>query len=147
MQTTLRSVLESKGKKVHSISPSATVLEAVRAMNEVRVGSMVVMDGDDLVGIFTERDVLTRVLDGGIDAATTPVSDVMTSEVVTVGPQLTVEEAMAVVTQERCRHLPVMEGDKLLGLVSAGDLTRRVAGLQEQHIEHLVKYITRQYPG
>ncbi len=147
MQTTLRSILEAKGNTVHTVLATSTVLDAVRAMNEVRVGSVLVTDGDDLVGIFTERDVLTRVLDGGIDPATTPVSEVMTSEVVTVGPQLTVEEAMAVVTQERCRHLPVMEGNKLLGLVSAGDLTRRVAGLQEQHIEHLVKYITSQYPG
>ncbi len=137
----------AKGNTVHTVLATSTVLDAVRAMNEVRVGSVLVTDGDDLVGIFTERDVLTRVLDGGIDPATTPVSEVMTSEVVTVGPQLTVEEAMAVVTQERCRHLPVMEGNKLLGLVSAGDLTRRVAGLQEQHIEHLVKYITSQYPG
>ena len=147
METTLRSILEAKGNTVHTVLATSTVLDAVRAMNEVRVGSVLVTDGDDLVGIFTERDVLTRVLDGGIDPATTPVSEVMTSEVVTVGPQLTVEEAMAVVTQERCRHLPVMEGNKLLGLVSAGDLTRRVAGLQEQHIEHLVKYITSQYPG
>jgi CBS domain-containing protein len=147
MQTTLRSILETKGNTVHTVLATSTVLDAVRAMNEVRVGSVLVMDGDDLVGIFTERDVLTRVLDGGVDPATTPVSEVMTSEVVTVGPQLTVEEAMAVVTQERCRHLPVMEDNKLLGLVSAGDLTRRVAGLQEQHIEHLVKYITSQYPA
>lgn len=147
MQTTLRSILAGKGSTVHRVPPTATVLDAVRAMNEMRVGSVLVMDGDRLVGIFTERDVLTRVLDGGIDAATTPVSEVMTTEVVTVGPEITVEEAMAIVTQERCRHLPVLENDTLLGLVSAGDLTRRVTGLQEQHIEHLVRYITRQYPG
>jgi CBS domain-containing protein len=147
MKKTLRSILDGKGTEIHAIAPSVTVLEAVRAMNAVRVGAMVVCDGGQLVGIFTERDVLTRVIDAGIDPNSTPVSTVMTREVVTVEPEATVEEAMAVVTRERCRHLPVMHEGTLLGLISAGDLTRSVAQGHEEHIDHLVRYITRQYPG
>ena len=147
MLNQLRQVLAEKGGTVHSVPPDATVLDAVREMNRLRVGCVVVMEGDRLVGIFTERDVLTRVVDGGRDPASTPVAEVMSREVVCVGPEITVQQAMAVITEKRCRHLPVMEGDRLVGLVSIGDLTRWVTRHQRFHIQDLVNYITGKYPG
>jgi CBS domain-containing protein len=115
-------------------------------MNRERIGAVLVHDGERVVGIFTERDVLTRVIDQGRDPAATPVAEVMTSALITVGPATTVAEAMAVVTEKRCRHLPVMEGDRLVGLVSIGDLTRWLTRHQAWHIEDLVRYITGAYP-
>jgi CBS domain-containing protein len=147
MIDTLNAVLSSKGDTVHSVAPTASVLDAVRKMNGERIGSLLVRAGDDVVGIFTERDVLTRVVDQGRDPAVTTVAEVMTRDLVAVNASITVEEAMAVVTEKRCRHLPVMDGAQLLGLVSIGDLTRWVSRHQEIHIQDLVNYITGKYPG
>lgn len=147
MIDTLSAVLTSKGHTVYSVAPTASVLEAVRKMNGERIGSLLVRADDDVVGIFTERDVLTRVVDQGRDPVTTTVAEVMTRDLVAVKPSITVEEAMAVVTEKRCRHLPVMDGAQLLGLVSIGDLTRWVSRHQEIHIQDLVNYITGTYPG
>lgn len=146
MHTQLAVLVERKGPAVHAVPPSATVLDAVRGMNREKIGALLVRDGERVVGIFTERDVLTRVIDRGLDPAATRVAEVMTSSLVTVGPRTTVGEAMAVVTEKRCRHLPVMDGDRLLGLVSIGDLTRWVTHHQAWHIEDLVRYITGAYP-
>ena len=112
-----------------------------------RIGALLVCDDDRVVGIFTERDVLNRVVDPGKDPGTVRVADVMTGDVVTIGPEVSVEEAMAVVTEKRCRHLPVMTGEQLLGLISIGDLTRWVATRQAHHIQDLVNYITGRYPA
>jgi CBS domain-containing protein len=147
MIDTLNAVLSSKGHTVHSVAPTASVLDAVRKMNGERIGSLLVRADDNVVGIFTERDVLTRVVDQGRDPAATTVAQVMTRDLVAVKPSITVEEAMAVVTEKRCRHLPVMDGAQLLGLVSIGDLTRWVSRHQEIHIQDLVNYITGKYPG
>jgi CBS domain-containing protein len=147
VHTRLGVLLQHKGAQVHDVAPSATVLDAVRRMNQERVGALLVRDGGEVVGIFTERDVLVRVIDPGRDPGTTLVGQVMTRELVTVGPGTTVEEAMGVVTEKRCRHLPVMDGGALLGLVSIGDLTRWVTRHQAWHIEDLVRYITGAYPG
>jgi len=146
VQTKLSVLLQHKGPQVHSVSPTATVVEAVRTMNDARVGALLVMDRDQPVGIFTERDVLGRVVDQRRDPATTKVADVMTVELVTVRSETSVEEAMAVITARRCRHLPVMDGEKLSGLISIGDLTRWVTRRQAWHIEDLVNYITGKYP-
>jgi len=146
MRKTLDSLLASKGRQVHHIGPEATVLEAVRAMNAQKIGALLICDGGEVLGIFTERDVLTRVLENERDPAATKISEVMSSEVVTVGPSTHVEEAMAVITERRCRHLPVLDDGKLVGLVSIGDLTRWVSRHQQGHIQDLVNYITRKYP-
>jgi len=146
MQTKLATLLQHKGAEVQRIQPAASVLEAVRKMNQHRIGSLLVTDGDAVVGIFTERDVLTRVVDQSRDPGTTRVSQVMTGELVTVGDDATVEECMAVVSEKRCRHLPVMSGDELQGLISIGDLTRWVTRNQAIHIQDLVNYITGKYP-
>jgi len=147
MRNTLQAVLDHKGGVVHHITPSSTVLEAVRKMNQERIGALLVCADDELFGIFTERDLLTRVLDSDRDPAQTRIADVMTSRVVVVSPATTVDEAMAIITEQRCRHLPVMEGGKLVGLVSIGDLTRWMTRKQHFEIQNLVNYITRKYPA
>ena len=147
MQNTLADVIAVKGSTVHSVAPEATVLDAVRAMNAEKIGALLVRDGEEVVGIFTERDVLCRVLDSERDPATTRVAEVMSTELVAVRPSTRVEEAMAVITEKRCRHLPVFDDGELVGLVSIGDLTRWVSRHQEGHIQDLVNYITRKYPA
>jgi CBS domain-containing protein len=146
MTDTLASVLGHKGGTVHSVAPDATVIDAVRKMNEERIGAVLVCESSEMLGIFTERDVLCRVVDRSRDPATTPIYEVMTSEVVTVHPSMTVEEAMAVISEKRCRHLPVLENGALRGLVSIGDLTRWASRNQETHIRDLVNFITGKYP-
>jgi CBS domain-containing protein len=143
---TLRTLLKSKGRTVHTVSPEATVLDAVRKMNHERIGALLVMKDDELVGIFTERDVLTRVVDHVRDPAATRVAEVMTGNPVVVSAAATINEAMAIVSEKRCRHLPVIDEGKLLGLVSAGDLTHWVTRGHEYHIQDLVNYITGKYP-
>ena len=147
MQTTLRAVLEEKGRDVHAVAPESTVVEAVGIMNEHGIGAVLVREDDRTAGIFTERDVLRRVVAAGRDPATVAVREVMTERVLCVQAGTTVEEAMAVVTETRCRHLPVVEGDRLVGLVSSGDLTRRVTRGQRFEIDRLVAYVTRRYPA
>jgi len=146
MHNHLKRILEEKGSTVHSVEPEASVLEAVRRMNQHRVGALLVMDGDRPVGIFTERDVLKRVVDTGKDPGRTRVADVMTTDLVCVRPETTVHEAMAVITERRCRHLPVLDGERLSGLVSIGDLTRWLVKDQHIQIRDLVDFITGKYP-
>jgi CBS domain-containing protein len=105
------------------------------------------MNDEHLVGIFTERDVLCRVVDEERDAAATRVAEVMTASPVVVKSEATVSEAMAIVSEKRCRHLPVVEDNKLVGLVSSGDLTKWVTRNQEFHIQNLVNFITDKYPA
>jgi CBS domain-containing protein len=142
----LKTLLKNKGRNVHAVPPETTVLDAVRKMNQERIGALLVMNGDDLVGIFTERDVLTRIVDQGRDPAATRVAEVMTSKPVVVSAAATVNEAMAVISEKRCRHLPVFDEGRLVGLVSAGDLTHWVTRGHEYHIQDLVNYITGKYP-
>ena len=147
MTDTLAAVLTNKGHDIYSVTPEVPVLEAVRKMNEEHIGALVVYSNKERVGMFTERDVLCRVVDQGRDPAATKVADVMSTELVVVKPSTTVEEAMAVITERRCRHLPVMEESRLVGLVSIGDLTRWVTRNQEIHIQDLVNFITGKYPA
>ena len=147
MRNTLDAVLNNKGRVVHSVAPDSTVLHAVRRMNHERIGALLVCEDREVVGIFTERDVLTRVLDSDRDPATTSVSEVMTTEPVAVRSTALVEEAMAIITEKRCRHLPVLDEGELVGLVSIGDLTRWVGRHQEVQIQDLVNFITRRYPA
>ena len=137
MQHSLSSVLETKGHEVHSIPPNTTISEAVHKMQEHRVGSMLVMDEGRLAGIMTERDVLFRVVEEGIDPTATPVSQVMTVNPKTATIDMTVEQAMREVTDKRVRHLPLLENGKVIGLVSSGDLTRWVVDSQQGDISKL----------
>lgn len=147
MNDQLRTLLADKGNRLHSIEPTVMVIEAVRRMNDAGIGALLITRGGAPVGIFTERDVLRRVIARGLDPLTTPLGEVMTREIVVVGPAVTVGEAMAIVTARRIRHLPVVENGKLLGLVSSGDLTRWVSRGRENEIQQLIEFITGKYPG
>lgn len=147
MNTPISAILERKGSNVYSVSPSATIAEAVAEMNRNRVGSVLVLDGNRLVGIFTERDVLRRVVGAGVDPKRALVADVMTAGVLTVTPDSTVEETMRIFTEKRCRHLPVLEGGRLCGTISIGDITRWMGDQHRAEAEHLKNYITGGFPA
>jgi CBS domain-containing protein len=127
---------------MHSVPIDATIDEAVDKMNQELIGAVLVMRGGDLAGIFTERDVLTKVVGRQMDTGTTPVADVMTKDVLVCDGSTTLEDAMRIVTERRFRHLPVTEGNRLIGMVSSGDLTRWTVRDQQDTIEDLVKYIS-----
>jgi CBS domain-containing protein len=146
MQDTLEVVLAAKGPAIHYVVPEATVLQAVEKMNEEHIGAVLVCVSGEMVGIFTERDVLCRVVGEKRDPVSTKVVDVMTDEVVAVASTTGVEEAMAICSEKRFRHLPVVDDGELKGLVSSGDLTRRVSRNQEGHIQDLMNFITGKYP-
>ncbi len=140
--TTVKEILAGKGTKVLTVGKDATVLQAALLMNEHRVGSLVVMDNDQVAGMFTERDVLRRVVGEHRDPATTMVAEVMTTEVVCCTLQTTIEEARGAMKNRRIRHLPVVDGDHhVLGLVSIGDLNAYQATSQEQTIYLLNEYL------
>jgi CBS domain-containing protein len=124
--STLGSVLHGENPVIHSVDPDVSVTECVKRMNELRIGAMLVMKNDQLAGIFTERDAITRVLGAGLDPTSTKISSVMTANPVCVSPSTSLEEAMSIVSSRRIRHLPVVENDKVLGLVSSGDLSSRL---------------------
>jgi CBS domain-containing protein len=119
----LSSLLDEQNPIIHSVGPGASVTQCVRRMNEHKIGAMLVMEDDQLIGIFTERDAITRVLGAGLDPSSTKISAVMTENPVWVSTSTTLEEAMGIITQRRIRHLPVVEDGKVLGVVSSGDLT------------------------
>ena len=144
MQNSLGSILETKGREIHSATPTTPISEAVREMHDHRVGSMLIMDGGRLAGILTERDVLFRVVDQGIDPTSTPVSRVMTENPKTVSTDMSVEEAMREVSDSRIRHLPLVDGDKVVGLVSSGDLTRWVVDAQKEDITGLQQEVKKE---
>ncbi len=129
---------EQHPEKIHSVHPDVSVSECVRQMNEHKIGAMLVMTDDKLLGIFTERDAITRVLGAGLDPAGTDVSEVMSKEPFCVTPSTTLNEAMGIITTQRFRHLPVVQDGKVLGLISSGDLTHRLVENQAGEIRELV---------
>ena len=143
MNDPIAKVLEGKGSSVETVSPQTMVLTAVQRMNERKIGALLVTERDRPLGIFTERDVLVRVVAAGLDPKSTPVSEVMTRNPVVVRPDVSVGEAMLVITRRRCRHLPVMDERGLRGLISIGDLTSWVVRNQQRTIEDLHDYMTR----
>ena len=116
-------------------------------MNRLRIGAIVVLEDGKLAGIFTERDVLRRVVGAGIDPKAVRVSEVMTRDVITVAPETMVEEVAALFTEKRCRHLPVVTDGKLVGLISIGDISRWVADAHQAEAEHLRNYISGGFPS
>ena len=127
---------------VHAIGPGDTVFEAVRKMAEHGIGALLVMEGDNVVGIVTERDYARKIVLAGRSSKDTAVSAIMTAKVLCVGPRQTTEECMAVMTENRVRHLPVLDNGKLIGLVSIGDLVKDIISEQQFIIEQLEHYIT-----
>lgn len=141
MNTSIAALLDGKGRALHAVPVTVTVFEAVEAMNQHRIGAMLVMNGARLAGIFTERDVLTRVIAASLDPKVTPVSQVMSANVLTIAPEATVQQVMDIFAEKHCRHLPVIQGDKLVGLISIGDVSRWVANAHRAEAESLRQYI------
>lgn len=141
MNTSISTLLEGKGRAVCTVSSKVTVAEAVAEMNRHKIGSIVVMHDTTLAGIFTERDVLTRVVAGNLDPKTTPITTVMSGNVLTIAPNATVQQVMDIFAERRCRHLPVVEAGQLRGLISIGDVSRWVANAHRAEAESLRQYI------
>lgn len=138
---TVHHLLERKGRAIFSIGPEEPVLKAIRLMAEHHVGALLVMKGDELAGIVSERDYARKVILKGRSSAHTAVSEIMSSPVVTVSLSNSVQECMQLMTARRVRHLPVIEGKKVVGVVSIGDLVKAVIEEQRQTIEQLESYI------
>lgn len=134
-------ILDSKGRRVISVPQEAPVLEVIRLMAEHHIGAVLVMRGPELIGIATERDYARKVILQGRSSADTPVSTIMSSPVVCVSPEDSITACMELVTERRIRHLPVREGDAIVGLISIGDLVRMVIEEQQQEIRQLQQYI------
>lgn len=147
MKTSVADILRRKGDRVITIDPSTTVFETIGRMVEHNVGSVVVVDGGDVLGIFTERDYLRRIALEGRSSKTTRVEEVMTPEVLCVNPGETVEACLALMTEKKCRHLPVLRDGQLAGIVSIGDCVRELSEQAEGRLESLTQYVTGQYPG
>ena len=139
---TVAQILQRKGHQVWSVAAGATVLDAVRLMAEKNIGAVLVMDGQRVVGIFSERDFVRRVGAQQRDPATTPIREVMTTKVLSISPKATVEDCLAVMTEKRLRHLPVVEADRVVGVVSIGDAVKAALEHREFTIQQLVNYIT-----
>ena len=137
----LSQLLNDKGRTVYSISPHAPVIDAVRIMANSHVGALLVMRGDTLVGIISERDYARKVVLMGRSSSDTPVHDIMSTPVISVSPDTSVHDAMQIMTEHRVRHLPVMTGSQVQGVVSIGDLVKSVIEEQRHHIADLETYI------
>ncbi|GAA0238599.1 CBS domain-containing protein [Rhodanobacter caeni] len=135
-------LLESKGSTIFSIEPDAPVLEAIKRMAEHRIGALMVMRGTALVGVMSERDYARKVLLQGRSSSQTAVSDIMSPTPITVGPDTDVFDCMRLCTDSRIRHLPVVDGEQVVGVISIGDLVKAVIDAQAEEIEHLQRYIT-----
>ena len=138
---TIKEILQSKPLGVLSISPEASVLDALRLMAEKEVGALVVLENERLAGIFSERDYARKVILHGKSSKDTSVREIMTSKVVYVRPEQSVEECMALMTDKRIRHLPVVEGSRLVGVISIGDAVKAIISEREFTIEQLQSYI------
>jgi CBS domain-containing protein len=148
-QTPLSQVLASKarGASTLTITPDVTVAAAAQLLIQNKVGSVLVMDGGRLVGIFTERDILRRVVGELREPAKTRVADVMTRDLVVMRPSASVVDAMRVISEKRIRHIPIVEGGEVLGVVSQGDLNHWLVRNREGQIQDLVDYVTGKYPA
>ncbi|HET9252669.1 MAG TPA: CBS domain-containing protein [Candidatus Eisenbacteria bacterium] len=144
---TVSDLLRVKGHDVHTIESGASVLDAVRRMVDRNVGSLLVLDGEEIAGIITERDYLREIVLKGRTSRETPVEAIMTKKVIVVRPEDTVEACMAIMTERRIRHLPVLREGAVDGLISIGDLVRQLSQDQKAEIRYLTDYITGRYPG
>ncbi len=141
MAETLGSILKTKGRKVWSVSPEATVYEAIAGMADKSAGALVVMREGRIVGMISERDYARKVVLQGRSSKDTRVSEIMSAPAIVASPGETIDEAMLRMTQHRIRHLPVVENDQVIGVISIGDLVRATVADQAATIEHLHTYI------
>ena len=144
---TVRSMLRHKGSEIFWLAPEATVYDAVAMMADKSVGALLVLSGGKLTGIVSERDYARKVILKGKHSHEMQVKEIMTSPVFTVSPSHSVEDCMRVITAHRVRHLPVMEGDALLGIISIGDVVRTIISTQAHAIDQLSGYIEGRYPA
>lgn len=139
--TLLSQLLDRKGHGVYAVAPGSSVIDAIRSMADHHVGALLVMENGNLAGIVSERDYARKVILHGRASSTTAVREIMSTPVVTAGPADTVDHAMRIMTDRRIRHLPVVQGEQVVGLVSIGDLVRSVIDAQRTTIEALQSYI------
>jgi CBS domain-containing protein len=140
-------LLNEKSSSVFCVTEQMSVDQAVAEMNRQRIGSVVVKRGDSVCGIFTERDVLVRVVSAGRDPKVTLVREVMTESYQWLSPETSVEVAMQMITDKRVRHLPILDEGRLVGLISIGDVTRWLLKVNEMEAENLRRYVFSEYPG
>jgi CBS domain-containing protein len=145
--TTIGSILNRKGVTVWSVAPTNTVFEAISIMAEKNIGALPVLEGDRLVGMISERDYARKVILLGRGSRETAVAEIMTTNLKTVSPGDSVQECMHIMTENRIRHLPVMEGGKLTGLISIGDCVNWIISAQTAAIDDLERFVTGAYPG
>ena len=138
----VKHLLDRKGRHIISVKPDDSVLDAIRVMAEKSIGSVVVMVGDELVGILSERDYARKVVIKGRASESTTVSEIMTSGVFTTTDSQTVNDCMNMMTEKKIRHLPVVEDDKVIGMISIGDLVEAIISDQQEEIEQLEHYIS-----
>ena len=138
----VQQLLDSKGREIISIVQDASVFDAIKLMADRAVGSLLVMDGDELQGIVTERDYARKVIIKGRSSESTPVADIMTTDLVTASADQSVNDCMTLMTKRRIRHLPVIVDGKVAGMISIGDLVQAIISDQQQEIEQLEQYIS-----
>lgn len=138
---TVRQLLEAKAPEIYAIAPEMPVIEAIRLMAEKRIGAVLVMEGTRLVGILSERDYARKIVLQGRSSSDTPVRTIMTPDVITVRPDDTADHCMQIVTEQRIRHLPVLRGGEVVGVVSIGDLVKAVIEDQQVELDQLQRYI------
>lgn len=138
----VKHLLQGKGNAIYSIEPDAPVLEAIKHMAEHRIGALLVMRGEQLVGVMSERDYARKVILQGRSSSQTAVSDIMSGTPLTVSPDTDVFDCMRLCTDSRVRHLPVVQDGRVVGVISIGDLVKAVIDAQAEQIEHLQRYIT-----
>jgi CBS domain-containing protein len=147
LQDSVERILSRKGSQVYSVAPDATVYHALEKLAEKDVGALVVTDGAELVGVISERDYVRKVILKGFSSRDLQVRDIMSSPAITVDPTTTVDACLQCMTANRCRHLPVVNGGKVVGVVSIGDLVNWVISVQDVTIHQLEDYICGKYPA
>lgn len=145
----VRDILKNKGNRVYSIAPDQTVYEAIAKMDELNIGALVVLNDDELKGIISERDYRSKVILKGRASKSTNVSEIMSGNVFYVDPTTSVERCMTIMTEKKIRHLPVINNDKVVGVISIGDLVKTIISKQKFEIKNMRHYIQGQgnYPG
>ena len=143
--TTIAQLLNTKGNQIWSVKPEATIFEALEIMSEKEIGALLVMEGEKLMGIFSERDYARNVILKGKSSKNTLVGELMTKKVFFIDSEKTINDCMAIMTIKHVRHLPIIENDKVIGMVTIGDVVNQIISEQEFTIQHLENYITGTY--